>query len=213
MALELGNILKITDYQTYLGQATQNVFFYRVTALPTPPEGQSVYEFICERFDVGVCAKMVLLQHNSAFHRIVRVDNLSNGIDFFELATDRQGTVGGEGASSFEALNFVLRRSTLLTRNGSKRLGALPEDIINANSYVGSAPTMALLVAAFASPLVTPDVTPDPFAEPVIVGRSLYTTPEGNEAYELDLTKINPIASAGFTAVSTQRSRKAGKGI
>jgi hypothetical protein len=212
MALVVGNILKLTDTQFYLNQLVENIYFYRVDEVPTPPEGVGLYEYIASRFSVIVATPAARLQHNALFHKIIRVDNLSNGIDFFELAVSLQGQVAGEGASSFEALNFVLRRSTKATRNGSKRLGGLSEASTNANSFVGSASDLAVFEAALASPLLTSDATPDPFATPVIVGRQKTINDEGKEVYVLDLAKLNPIQSAGYTAVSTQRSRKLGKG-
>ncbi len=209
----VGDILKVTLSESYLGQLVQNAFFYRLDALPTLPADTTMLQYVAQRFQAVVVAPLVQVQHNSLFAKLIRVDDLTNGIDFFELAINQQGNLGGEGASSFEALNFILRRSTGVTRNGSKRVGGLPEDVTNANSYVGPTAVLSAIQTAFAAPLVDTDTPPNPFATAVIVGRKKYTTSKGRTAYELDLTKINPIIGATFTAVSTQRSRKAGKGV
>jgi len=212
MSLVVGNILQITLEGLVLAQQSLNVFFYQVSNVPTPPEGVSIYEYICERFDVVVAAKQQNLIPAEAQLTNIRVDNLTNGVDFFDYVISRTGVVAGDCAPSFNAYNFILRRTTLVTRNGSKRVGGVPENWTDGNSFVGLTAALTDYGAAISSPLVTADATPDPFAVPVIVGRSEYTTSEGKQAYQLDLTKINPIQSAAFTALSTQRSRKLGRG-
>lgn len=213
MSPVIGNILKFTLSQSFLGQLTQNVLFYRLTAVPTPPDGVNVYDNMLLRINAQIGIAMRNLQSTECTHTIYRVDNLTNGIDFFEHTFNVDGENGGDPAPSFNALNFILRRSTLLTRNGSKRLGGLSEAISSGNTYTGSPSNLAALETAMGTPLLTGDVTPDPFADPVIVGRVLYTPPTGDPYYKLDLSLINAVQSCSFTAVSTQRSRKAGKGV
>jgi len=119
----------------------------------------------------------------------------------------------GDPMASFMALNFILRRSTGITRNGSKRFGGLDESSISGNSWTGSGSALTNMGTALASPLLHGTPVAAPFADPVIVGRKLVGAGTPSEHYELDLTKINPVASAAFTAVSSQRSRKVGHGI
>lgn len=210
--LELGDILKITANQTLLNQVVQNVFFYQVTALPTGIEPYGPYEYIATRFNAGWGIGIRSMQSSALNHTVYRVDNVSNGIDFGEYTVNTPGGISGEVSPSFEAINFLLRRETGITRNGSKRIGGIPESLVTGNTIVMSDTDKANYEAIFAEPLVTDDSVPVAFAFPVIVGRMLYTPVDGDPYYVLDLTKINPIQSALMTAVSTQRSRKAGKG-
>lgn len=212
MSLNIGDILKITQNQSFLGQLLQNVYFYRVLSLPTPPEGETVYDHIVLRFNADVGIPMRVLQSTACNHTVYRVDNLTNGIDFSEQTINVPGTMGEEASPSYNALNFILRRSTALTRNGSKRVGGLGEQASNGNTCIIAAGTLAAYANAVADGLFTADALPVKFAEAVIVGRTLVPASDP-PSYELDLSKINPIASAAFTAMSTQRSRKAGHGL
>jgi hypothetical protein len=213
MAIALDNVLKITQNQSYLGQLVQNVYFYSVIAVPTVPDGTDPYEYALQRFNATVGIKMRPLQSTALNHTIYRVDNLSNGIDFYELAINVPGGMAEEASPSYNALNFILRRSNLLTRNGSKRVGGIGEAASNGNTCIISPTVLQDYANAVAGGLLTADATPTVWATSVIVGRTLEVDSEGKETYVLDLTKINPIQSAGFTAMSTQRSRKAGHGI
>lgn len=214
MSLNIGDIVKITDFQSYLTQLVQNVYFYRIDALPEPAEGFTVDEQVCRSFQTNVRVLALPFQNVALSHGVVRMDNLTNGIDFAELNDPVSGTAGGDGLATFFALNFILRRSTGVTRNGSKRIAAPVEDAVQGNNYVGSMGPLNAFAAAMASPLKDGGLpVPADFATPVIVGRVLVGEGTPDEHYELDLTKINPIASAAFTALSTQRSRKAGHGV
>lgn len=210
--LETGDILKITANQTLLGQLVQNVFFYQCTAIPTSIEPYGPYEYIATRFNAVWGIGIRSMQSSALLHTVYRVDNVTNGIDFGEYTVNTAGGISGEVAPSFTAINFLLRRTTGITRNGSKRLGGVPESLTTGNTIVMSDTDKANYEATFSDPLVTDDSVPVEFAYPVIVGRMLYTPPDGDPYYVLDLTKINPVQSALMTAVSTQRSRKAGKG-
>lgn len=212
MAAVVGNILKVTAFQSFLGQLLQNVHFYRLTSIPTPSEGMTFEEYVANRFNAVVGIPMRAIQSANCQHTIYRVDNVSNNIDFAEVTIDTAGGSSGDPLASFDALNFILRRTTGVTRNGSKRLGGLSEASISGNTNIVGATALANYTAALSAPLVTADATPDPFAEAVIVGRVFDATVGEEGGYVLDLSRINPIASAAYTAVSTQRSRKAGHG-
>jgi hypothetical protein len=212
MALEVGNVVKITANQTFLGQLMQNVFFYWITDLPGDTDGYGIYEYIAVRFNAIWGIDIRSLQSTLCKHTVYRVDNVSNGIDFGEYTVNVDGLVSGDAAPSFNALNVLLRRSTGITRNGSKRIGGIPESLTTGNTINLSDTDKANYEALFSEPLSTADSVPVDFAMPVIVGRQLFTPTEGEPYYVLDLTKLNPIQSALISAASTQRSRKAGKG-
>lgn len=211
--LSIGDIIKITVNQNYGNQLLQNVFFYRMTALPEQDDYPDYYEFIAARFNAVVGIPMRALQATATLHTVYNVKNLTDGIDFFDKVFNVGGNQEPPFATSFLAVNFILRRSTGVTRNGSKRLGGLSESATEGNAITLPAVPLAAFEAALAADLVTSDAVPVPFAEPVIVGRKIEINDEGEEVYVLDLTKINPISSAGATAASTQRTRKLGRGL
>lgn len=211
--LAVCDIVKITDYGVFLGQQVQNVWFYRCDAIPDPYTDETVDEAFCHAFNAQVRIFELPLQSTAMGHTLTRMDNVTNGIDFAEIAAPVNGLVDGDQGASFDAINFILRRTTGVTRNGSKRLGGLPESGLSGNSWLILGTPLTNFQNAAAAQLTdggTP--TPSPFATPVIVGRKVVGTGPHGPVYGLDLTKINPIASVALTAVSTQRSRKVGHG-
>lgn len=212
MSAAVGDILKVTLHETFLGQKIENVFFYRLTGVPSPAAGETFEQLVAERFNVVVAFHVRAIQSTFCLNTIIRVDNITNGIDFYELTVGVAGDLAADPLASFDAINFVLRRTTGITRNGSKRIGGLTENGVSGNTVIIAAGTLNPLEASLSADLVTADAVPVAFAEPVIVGRIFDPTVGASGGYVLDLTKINPIASASATAVSTQRSRKAGHG-
>jgi len=210
--LLIGDIIKVTANQRAQGQLCQNVFFYRVEDIPSGVDPSTMYEYIAMRFNVvwGILIRGV--QSTDCLHTVYRVDNVTNGVDFGEITINGAGNVGGDPMPSFNAFNVLLRRTTGVTRNGSKRLGGLPESASTGNQINWTSGVKADVEALFAAPLVTADSIPEPFAFPVIVGRKKFTNGWGDTYYVLDLTKVNPVQSALVTASTTQRSRKAGHG-
>ena len=213
MALEVGNIIQVVANQSYGNQLLQNVFFYRVTAVPVQDDFPNVYEYIAARFNVVVGIPMRGMQANATQHTVYNVKNLTDGIEFFDKAINAFGSQEPPYATSFLAINFILRRSTGVTRNGSKRVGGLSENATEGNAITVAPLVLAAVEAAFAAPLETSDAIPVPFAEPVIIGRQIVLNDEGEEVYVLDLSKVNPVSSSSATAASTQRTRKLGRGL
>lgn len=212
MSMAIGDVLQFTLEGLVLGQQSLNVHFYQVTNDVVPPEGYTPYSWLCERFDLVVAAKQQGIMSNEALLNKVRVDNLSNGVDFYDLVIDRVGVVSSDCMPSFVAYNFILRRSSLETRNGSKRVAGVPEVWTDGNNFVGLTASLNGYEDGVSSPLKDASSVPVVLATPVIVGRTLNVPSNPNSGYHLDLTKLNTIQSAGFTAFSTQRSRKLGRG-
>jgi len=207
MAIVLNDIIQIKDIQSFLGQLTLNVFMYRVVSLPVPIPPDSLEVTFLKSFRLHVAQRIAAEQHEGCEHTLLRLDNLTDGVSFGEYDPALSGSLIGDTAPSFNAFNFVLRRETALTRNGSKRMGGLAENSMTGNDVNISAARIADLETAMSDNLYNATPPGDPIAEPVIVGRTLVGT-----VYELDLTKLNNIVGATLTALSTQRTRKVGRG-
>jgi len=208
MAPNVGDIVQITDVQTYLGQTVLNVYFYELTAMESAVD----YADIAEAFDNVVRQELLPAQVDGLVHTNILVKNLTNGVDIWDQVDAVAGAnTAGDDTPSFTALGFRLVRSTALTRHGSKRIAGVPENAISGNTETYGGTTIADIEAALGAPIersgtVDHDVT----AIPVIVGR----IPEGDPgAGGLDLSKINPVASAQFIRVTTQTTRRAGRGV
>lgn len=209
MALAVNNIVQITDVQTYLGQTMLNVYFYRVTAL----EPAADYSDLAEAFDNVVRSKVKAIQSTSVVHPFIQVKNLSNGIDIHDQIDSQNGMLAsGDDLASFYALGFRLVRTNATTRHGSKRIGGIGEAVTYGNDIIAAyLDEAAALATALASPIVREGtVDHDLSAQPVIVGRY----PQGHaQAGELNLAVINPVQSAQFIRVTTQTTRRAGRGV
>lgn len=206
MAMLPGNIIQIKAGQTYLSQAILNVFFYEVVSL-----------------DVGVTLENVLttftgwwttnikpLQVTTCALTTLEAKDLSNGIDIASRSVSVAGSLTGDGVPSFVTLSFRLNRTTGLTRHGQKRFAGCSEAAIIGNDLSGGVLTAANTAATgLASSLLSDSGTNDHELKPVIIGRN--KLPDGT--YELDITKVNDVQSAQYVRVSTQTTRRAGRGI
>jgi hypothetical protein len=208
MALAVGDILQISDVQMYLGQTVLNVYFYEMVSL----ESLTDYGDVQGAFKLGVIDEVRTMQNSGLTHTTIIVKNLTNEVDIGEYAYTVTGDLEDEGLQSFTALSIRLVRSTGLTRHGSKRIGGLTEAMVAGNvlSAAGNALIGNVVDALEADLVVDGTVDHDFVARPVIVGRFLITDPNPGE---LDLSKINPVSAAQFIRLSTQTTRRAGRGI
>lgn len=208
MAISVGDILMISDVQTYLEQQMLNVYFYRVLSADVDAD----LENVAQAFELQVATEVAVVQHEGVSHPWIIVRNLTDGISIWEEPTTIIGTnAGGSAEPSFTALGFRLNRSTAATRHGSKRIGGVPDSVIVGNGVAsGTVTTLNDIATAMASNIsIDAGAGVDFEAEPVIVGRVPIGQPN---AGQLDLTTINPVASAQFVRPTTQNTRKLGRG-
>jgi len=209
MAMTVGDILQITDVQDTLLQTALNVYFYRVESLETLAD----YDDVQGAFKLQIIDNCTPLQSSSwTAHTRIVIKNLTNAVDIAEFPYNLVGEVSGDAAPSFTALSFRLVRSTAITRHGSKRIGGITESMTVGNDLAAGVNTLTTALAdAMAAPLVVDGtVDHDITLVPVIVGR----IPQGEpNAGELDLSVINPVSSVQFIRVTTQTTRRAGRGI
>lgn len=207
MAIALNNILQFTAVQSFLGQQLLNVYHYEVSAL----SGTLTLEECAQAFEAQVIAEIIDLQSTSLQYTFVIAKDLTDGVDIWEEPVAYAGTDPTSAlAPSFESIGFRLVRSTGITRHGSKRIGGLGDNTVSGNTIaagvsaaVAAAETAMGAVVSVVGGSGTGDLSP------VIVGRY----PIGHvDAGELDLSKINPVASVKAIRVTTQTTRRAGRG-
>lgn len=207
MAIAVGNILQITDVQQQATNQLLNVYTYEVIEVGSLVD----YVDISNSFQLLVQDEVVTLQHTSLVHTNTVITNLSNGVDIFEEAISIAGVQGAEAMPNFLALSFRYIRSTALTRHGAKRIGGIPEIAVSGNTLAGTFTTAVNAVAAAMAADVTVEGAGDNdfIIRPVIVGRY----PQGSpNAGQYDLSKINPINGVQFVRVTTQTTRRIGRG-
>lgn len=199
--MNIGDIIQITDIQESFAQEVINVYFYQVgNASGSLP----LYEQVAEYFRDNFISQLLPVQTASLKHTQVKVDNVTNGLDFYSLPCNELGTVTGDAGQTFTAYSFKLHRGTKLTRNGFKRIGGVPETYVVGNSIVSSAYTLLDTVAAVMEGTLSDSNVGVPYSFnlfPVIVGRT--TTGA------LDLTRVQPVTQVSYDLrVTSQVSRK-----
>lgn len=213
MAAIEGDILEIVLVQTLFTEVCNNIFHYRlddVTGTPT-------YDDILDAWAVGVLDKINDIQSADVNNVRTIVRNLTNGLDIVEDPNTAIGSVGAASSPSFVAYAFRLLRSTSLTRHGSKRFAGVDEGTHLDNSAQGSVPLLFdELETALGSPVEIDGAGGAGFLQPVIVGRTFVAgVPEEDtkDHYELDLAKINVVQGAQYIRITSQTTRRVGRGI
>lgn len=207
MSLSVGDILQVSDYQVWYSQLVLNVYFYQMGTF----ESGVTYQVIADQWETQVRTPVRAIQMPGLTHTATVIKNLTNGVDIWEETDVATGSrSAGDNTPGFVALGFRLVRSSAITRHGSKRFAGIGEADMNGNNYTFPAGTQAALETALKSPVaITGTMDNDFTMTPVIIGR----VPSGEpHAGELDLSIINPIADAQYIRVTSQNTRKVGRG-
>lgn len=203
MAAGLGDLIQITDYQTYIGQQVLNVYYYRVTSI-TGLAGNYL-QVLAEWYRDTVLPPVRAIQNVGVIHTSIEARNLSNGIDFYQLAISLTGNivlVEDQRSPSFMSVGFKLNRESLATRNGYKRYAGLDEGKMRENNYNIGTTESTNLQNALALDIILGAVT---VAEPIIVRKPLPDPVGTGFTY-------SSIGSASYRGLGTQNTRKPGRG-
>lgn len=192
------DILELTLYQKWNSTVeVRNVLHYRVSSVGTADEsGLSI------AFNLTVLPKMLDVQHSTLEHYRQTVLNLSDNLGWadIDLIPDQGGVLLGEAMPPFVAYAFRKNRATRSTRSGQLRVAGLPEGVQNfglaESSIMDDLDELATALGQAIS-----DGTGGLYI-PVIVRK----TAEGA------LGSWNAIDNFEFTAISSQNSRKYGRG-
>lgn len=206
MTMSVNNVIQLSVKSTFAGQRGLNVFHYQVT------DPQATYDptYVTTAFRVDVLAGLWANLNAGAVINAVEYRDLTNGVDLYEDAGTLAGSLAGEALPPFACYAFRLNRTSAITRHGQKRFWGCPETS-QANGVVIPAQVTALnaWAAILAEPLLEDSQGQYNFGMvPVIVGRTL----NAQGVYALDLNKLNYVGSAQFVSLSTQNTRKIGRG-
>lgn len=201
MAAVAGDLLRVVDTQTYLGQTVQNVFYFKVIDLLGAPDGY--FEDVNASFEDIYLTPIRALQNPNLLHTHREWRNLSNNLDIASFSDVLAGTFAGvDPINSFTSAGFLLQRATLATRNGYKRFAGLDETVVSGNTYTGGATLTDNISAALVSDLFVGIID---FAAPKIIKRPIPVPAVGY----VD----NAITEAPFRGIGTQNTRKPGRGV
>jgi hypothetical protein len=194
-----GDLLQITDNQTYLGEDLMNVYYYRWFSAPSVDN--AVYADLLDDFSEVVIPRITPLQVDGLMHTVLEIKNLSNGVDFAVLPIAVPGQVPASDAEqlpSYISLGFRLLRDSLVTRNGSKRIAGIVDTWITGNDYTGPGTPITDAENAMGENLHTGIIET---AAPIIVKRPIVPPVGTSYVY-------SSVASVLFGGPGTQNTRK-----
>lgn len=173
-------------------------------------------EDLAETFIQEVQIAIEGIQGNNTEHTLLRVYNLGDLTDFFEIA--QTGNVGQWELPlpRFNAINFTLRPDTRGVRPGSKRIGTVPSNQVTGNIVTGATYLEALETARIALGTPLSGLGGTATYDPVIIKRVLEPAVPGEHGEYYRFPKAgDPLSVAQIQAVlvdltvSHQDSRRA----
>lgn len=192
-----GDLYQLIDHQDFGGQKMLNVYWFYQTL------GAGGAQDLATDWVAHLSTELRAIQSSLLTHESVSVINLDDDSDFYELAwvANNLGSVGGDVLPLFTAWGFRYNRSSRSTRHGYKRVPGVAEADTNAGqASAGVLARLAALETKLAADVVGGNGTWSPRIVK-ITGSSpnLVYTPAG-------------VASVQFYAVTSQNSRKTGRG-
>lgn len=213
----IGDVYELVDVQALRGQQVLNVYFYQVreTFVTTRP---TIAEVLANNWTGQILPDLTAVQTEDLVHTSVRVRNLYNAADTFELLMSAAGDDSNPTDSNFDAYPFQMQGETHAVRKGAKRIAGV-SDGANADGIVTDPATLALLdsiATSMSAPVqVGTLILTDTFF-PVLVKR-VRSGVAGAYEYRLPETSgegvVTTIINVLFDVlISTQNSRKIGRG-
>lgn len=203
MAIFGGEIIRITDHQTFYEQEVLNVYYYQAG---TDFGGAGAAE-IAGAWWATIGLQITPIQHDGVLHSHVSVQSLDGSEDTGEYViptAEQSGGLLGSPLSPFDTIPFTLRPANRQVRPGGKRICGVSEDVTENGGQFTAAfnATLAAMKDAFMDTFNT-GIGLDVF-QPMIVGFPTPTRP----------TRIHvPITGVTVKAwKSTQNTRKRGYG-
>lgn len=219
-------LFQVTVQQVYLQQQVINRFTYQSNSTPA---AVSLSFGLFSAFsgaagNVGVVNAMRSIQSVALVYANIEVRNLYSETDFYSTAFNSGVTGGdstGDAGASFLAAKYTSSRTRLDIRAGTKSFAGITESAVGPGGvWVGNyIPLLDSLKAALGQALSYTDEGEALTYTPVVLGRELYPTSTGTEAYRYYPTLAQQeqfVAGAGVWSyaprVTTQNSRKVGRG-
>lgn len=196
-----GDRYQITDVQALLAQQCLNVYYYKAVSGSTLTALTAATAFVTTLLPL-----ILIVQSGQVTHAGINVINLDDPDDFLNmpLTTDNTGGRAGDVLPPYCCWAFRWNRSSRSVRNGQKRIPGIAEsDNADGIAAAGIAADLGNLAAGMAG--VLDDGLSDQF-EPRIVHKTIVG---GVVTGYVDYG----VSSVEYTRISTQNTRKFGRGI
>jgi len=186
-------IYEIRLRQEIFGQECVNLFYYK-----DDETGPAVgLASIGTAFNLDVVSVIEEIQNNAVSGVDIRVRLLGGGVEDVQDISTQNGQRPLESQPSFAAWGFILNRTNIDIRNGSKRFAGVSEDDTTGNLPVASIEANLDLVAiALQQTLI---LTNSAELSPVIFRRESFTDPDWFGSV---------VADSSFRKITSQVSRK-----
>lgn len=204
--MAIGDIYELIDIQILAGQQVLNVYHYKQLADPTIGTPIAALE---GAFYTFIQSLAMPAQSTSLAHLGYRVTNLDNPDEFDVLVSTETGQVAGDCLPPFCAWAFRLNRATRSVRNGQKRVGGVPEAFQVNGVETAAAEALLVPLGIAMGAIITEPVSGGSF-QPRILHKATEAGPGG-------VPPATPradyaISSGQYTRLSTQNTRKFGRG-
>lgn len=196
--MALGDIYEVIARGTYFAQQILNVFHYSVTV---DPGSTSSALSIANALNSNILSPCTLVQSDQYAWTDVQAKNLMNVADFGDVSAPNVGAVSGDAMPSFVGWGFQLNRQLSISKNGRKTFSGVPESLVtNGDADPSAAVPLANIAVAIGQAIIVSGV----HYAPIIWRRPDALHPTGTSF---------PVSGAIFKRVTTQNTRKIGRGI
>ena len=199
--MALGDRYRLDDLQTYLSQGCLNIYFYKWISGSGGGAADLIAAWEDAMLDPITDIQVASLTHVAI--QSINVDDVTDyGLDV--PVTNNVGNNSGQGMPPFVCWAFRYNRATRAVRNGQKRIPGVPESgVEDGVASSGSLDALAGVATAMAGTLVSDALC---HYEPRIM-RRVFDPGTGITTY----TDF-PISGVIYTRVSSQNTRKFGRG-
>jgi len=200
----IGDLYQLIDRQEFASQTVLNVYYYRLVSSggSAPFANDLALAFFETLIPAIIDVQVEGLHHNAL--EVSCPDDPSDFITLTIVAPDGVGTAGTDGLPPFVAGAIRLNRASRELRNGQKRLAGPPESAQTNGTVTGTYTTSMNVIAALMAGSLTETGHSSVFVPRIV--RKQRTPPYA-------ITADIGISSAEFTKLSSQNTRKIGRGV
>lgn len=188
-------IVRVTDFQSFLGEEVINVYHYRF-ASPIDPY---VLDNLNSKFQLDIITPIAAAQSDALTHTRVLIEEVNRGTALSDETISIPGQVATSNtASSFMCASFILNRADRDTRSGRKAIAGLDESDFTGNVLSASGITKFSPLETVFPAIIT--VEGGSWA-PIVLGKPDPNTTNGYFANRFTTSSLR-------TLVRTQTSRR-----
>jgi hypothetical protein len=197
-----GDVYYLVHNQTWYGQQVINKYWYRQTTSAGDAQG------LTQAWIEDIYPLVKAIQTVDVVHLTVAAYAYDNLTDFFNASLlSETGALTGDPGRPYEAYAFRLTRTTRETRHGQKRYAGVSDDLVTQGVPIAAQITRLAALQAVLDDTITAGASLGSY-EPVIVRIDRNTA---SPTYG-QILAVNLVSGSNFVRVSTQNSRKIGRG-